>query len=202
MHEIVTLPAMIPNSPRATNRYLVSVFRSRYVFCTRYPHIMAVPLPPLPSARSARHGDGEHAQSSLSCGIDKVYIMREPDATGARVVKHIERRLQAWKWPGKASVISPVDAKDPNELHKHHWKGFKAAFQQALDVAEPLWREPTQPAPSSSDDTPSPITLQELLTRQLPPIQWAIPAVLPEGLTLPADKPKLGKSWNEKLIPS
>jgi RecA-family ATPase len=34
-----------------------------------------------------------------------------------------------------------------------------------------------------------------LLARQLPPIQWAIPEILPEGLTLLAGKPKLGKSW-------
>jgi hypothetical protein len=134
-------------------------------------------------------------KAAYLAGIVKVSIMREPDVTGARVVKHIERRLQAWKWPGKASVISLVDAKDPNELHQHHWKGFKAAFQQALDGAEPLCRAPTRPAPSSSDDTPSPITLQELLARQLPPIQWAIPAILTEGLTLLAGKPKLGKSW-------
>jgi hypothetical protein len=111
-------------------------------------------------------------KAAYLAGIDKVSIMREPDATGARVVNPIERRHQAWKWQGKASVISLVDAKDPNELHKHHWKGFKAAFQQALDVAEPLWRAPTQPAPSSSEDTPSPFTLQELLSRQLSPIQW------------------------------
>jgi hypothetical protein len=37
--------------------------------------------------------------------------------------------------------------------------------------------------------------LQELLSRQLPPIRWAIPDILPEGLTLLAGKPKLGKSW-------
>ena len=41
----------------------------------------------------------------------------------------------------------------------------------------------------------SPFTLQELLARQLPPVQWAIPDILPEGLTLLAGKPKLGKSW-------
>jgi hypothetical protein len=34
-----------------------------------------------------------------------------------------------------------------------------------------------------------------LLARQLSPIQWAIPDILPEGLTILAGKPKLGKSW-------
>jgi hypothetical protein len=128
-------------------------------------------------------------------GIDKLYIVREPDAAGARFVQHLERLLQAWKWPGKAFVVSLDGAKDPNELHKRDWKGFKAAFQQVLDRAELLGGAHTKPAPSSSEYRPAPFTLQELLARQLPPIRWAIPDILPEGLTLLAGKPKLGKSW-------
>jgi hypothetical protein len=95
----------------------------------------------------------------------------------------------------KAFVISLVDAKDPNELHKKNWKDFKTTFQQALDGAQPLVGAHAQPAPSSSEYVPAPFTLQELLARQLPPVQWAIPDILPEGLTLLAGKPKLGKSW-------
>jgi AAA domain len=128
-------------------------------------------------------------------GIERLYIVREPDAAGARFVTHLEQLLQTWKWPGKAYMVSLVDAKDPNELHKKNWKDFKAAFQQALDRAQPLVRAPAQSAPSSCEYTPAPFTLQELLARQLPPIQWAIPDILPEGLTLLAGKPKLGKSW-------
>ncbi len=92
-------------------------------------------------------------------------------------------------------MISLANAKDPNELHKKNWRDFKTTFQQALDRAQPLDGAYAQPAPSSYEYTPSPFTLQELLTRQLPPIQWAIPDILPEGLTLLAGKPKLGKSW-------
>jgi hypothetical protein len=128
-------------------------------------------------------------------GIERLYIVREPDAAGARFVTLLEQRLQTWKWPGKAFVISLVDAKDPNELHKKNWKDFKAAFQQALDRAQPLVRAHIQLASPSSEYTPAPFTLQELLARQLPPVQWAIPDILPEGLTLLAGKPKLGKSW-------
>ncbi len=127
--------------------------------------------------------------------IERLYIVREPDAAGARFVTHLEQLLHAWKWPGKAYMVSLGDAKDPNELHNYNGKGFKVAFQQALDHAQPLVRAHTQPAPSSYDYTPAPFTLQELLARQLPPIQWAIPDMLPEGLTLLAGKPKLGKSW-------
>ena len=38
-------------------------------------------------------------------------------------------------------------------------------------------------------------SLQDLLSWEVPPMRWAIPAILPEGLTLLAGKPGLGKSW-------
>jgi putative DNA primase/helicase len=82
-------------------------------------------------------------------GIEKVYIVREPDAAGARFVKDIGRRLEGWKWTGKAYVVTLADAKDPNELHKHDMKGFKASFQQGLDRAEPLFITRAQPASPS-----------------------------------------------------
>jgi hypothetical protein len=128
-------------------------------------------------------------------GIEKLYIVRESDAAGARFVTHLKHLLEKWKLPGKAFVVSLVDAKDPNDLHKRDWRGFKAAFQQALDRAEPLGATKAQPGPSSSEYIPAPFTLPELLARQLPPIQWTIPDILPEGLTILAGKPKLGKSW-------
>lgn len=37
--------------------------------------------------------------------------------------------------------------------------------------------------------------LKELMAVDLPPISWAVPGVVPEGLTLLAGPPKLGKSW-------
>src|SRR5260221_1643624 len=72
-------------------------------------------------------------QEAYLAGIERLYIVREPDAAGARFVQHIQQRLQTWKWPGKAFVISLVDAKDPSALHKKNWKDFKTTFQQALD---------------------------------------------------------------------
>jgi hypothetical protein len=35
----------------------------------------------------------------------------------------------------------------------------------------------------------------DLQGREFPPIKWIVPDILPEGLTLLAGKPKLGKSW-------
>lgn len=39
------------------------------------------------------------------------------------------------------------------------------------------------------------ITACDLLALELPSVRWAIPDILPEGVTLLAGKPKLGKSW-------
>jgi len=88
-------------------------------------------------------------------GINKLYIVQEPDTAGTRFVTHLQRLLQTWKWPGKASVVSLIDAKDPNELHKKDWKGFKVAFQQALDRAQPLGGLYAHLASSSFDYRPA-----------------------------------------------
>ena len=52
-----------------------------------------------------------------------------------------------------------------------------------------------QPVSSPAGVKPRVFSLQELLSWELPPVRWAIPDILPEGLTLLAGKPKLGKSW-------
>jgi DNA-binding Lrp family transcriptional regulator len=38
-------------------------------------------------------------------------------------------------------------------------------------------------------------SLRDLMAREYPPTLWVVPGLLPEGLTLLAAKPKLGKSW-------
>ncbi len=42
---------------------------------------------------------------------------------------------------------------------------------------------------------PKTCTAADLMALELPPVRWAVPRVLPEGVTLFAGKPKLGKSW-------
>ena len=39
------------------------------------------------------------------------------------------------------------------------------------------------------------ITLDKLRNKSFPPIKWVVPLFLPEGLTVFAGKPKIGKSW-------
>jgi RecA-family ATPase len=42
---------------------------------------------------------------------------------------------------------------------------------------------------------PETVTATDLMAAELPPVRWGVRAVLPEGVTLLAGKPKLGKSW-------
>jgi hypothetical protein len=58
------------------------------------------------------------------------------------------------------------------------------ALNKSVDQLAP----PAPPGPTT-------ITAAQLQRTNLPPLSWAIPGVLPAGLTLLAGKPKSGKSW-------
>ncbi len=76
-------------------------------------------------------------QADYLTDIHRLSIIREPDAAGTKFVEDIARLLTTWNWEGTAYVVSLPNAKDPNDLHQQDWKGFKAAFQAALDQAQP-----------------------------------------------------------------
>jgi DNA-binding CsgD family transcriptional regulator len=135
-------------------------------------------------------------EASMLTGIDRVYIMQEPDAGGTSFVNQITRKLEAWQWQGKAFMLRLPGAKDPNEWYQQDRQGFRTAFQQALEQAEPLSypNSPSSQVPPQQGQ-PTIFSLPDLLSWTLPPVCWTIPEMLPEGLTLLAGKPKLGKSW-------
>ena len=81
-------------------------------------------------------------------GISRVYLIREPDAGGAQFVPGMINQLHALGWRGELRVVALTGAKDPNDLHRQNPKGFKAAFQTALDQATP---EPSEPSPVAVD---------------------------------------------------
>lgn len=66
--------------------------------------------------------------------------------------------------------------------------GTKERLLQFVDLAPNL-------APAATSSKPTTMTLKALMSMQLKPMQWVIPGILPEGLTLLCGKPKLGKSW-------
>lgn len=79
-------------------------------------------------------------------GIGRLYVIQEPDGGGASFAAGIARRLREIGWQGQAFVIRLADAKDPNDLHKQNPDGFRAAFQAAINGAEPLHQEEPQSA--------------------------------------------------------
>jgi AAA domain-containing protein len=145
----------------------------------------------LPGAEMART-----LEESMLAGIDRLYIMQEPGTGGTSFVNQIVRKLEAWRWQGKAFVLRLPGAKDPSELHQQDRHGFRVAFQQAMDEGESIASSfPHAESVPPQHRQPSIFSLPDLLSWELPPVRWTIPDILPEGLTLLAGKPKLGKSW-------
>lgn len=65
----------------------------------------------------------------------------------------------------------------------------------------PDWRGPQAPGPGKGSEPPQKktslktFTARELGTKEFPPQRWAIPDLIPEGLTILGGRPKIGKSW-------
>lgn len=64
-----------------------------------------------------------------------------------------------------------------------------AAIDRARSMVETL------AARVEIDTRYQPRQLSDLLAKEVPPVRWVVENILPEGLTLLAGKPKLGKSW-------
>ena len=72
-------------------------------------------------------------------GIDRVYVVQEPDAAGAQFAVEVARVVFSGGWKGEARLVRLDGAKDPNDLlQKVGPDGFAAAWQAALDAATPL----------------------------------------------------------------
>jgi hypothetical protein len=65
--------------------------------------------------------------------------------------------------------------------------------EQVAKIAKSVSRY--EPQEQAVPKTPEGISARELMEMELPPLQYAIPEMIPEGLTLLAGKPKSGKSW-------
>ncbi len=56
--------------------------------------------------------------------------------------------------------------------------------------------ENVYPQPNDSEtELPEPNMSEQLREQQFPPIKWAVPGLVPDGVTFLAGKPKMGKSW-------
>ena len=48
---------------------------------------------------------------------------------------------------------------------------------------------------ANNGDWPQTFTALDLAAEEIPPVRWAVPGILPQGVMLLAGKPKMGKSW-------
>ena len=88
----------------------------------------------------------EDRDAPLLDGIGTIYVVVEPDKGGAAVVKWLSRSSIR----PRARLVRLRGAKDPSALHLANPDGFKAAFQQALDDAQPC---PEPETGKAKDDT-------------------------------------------------
>ena len=87
----------------------------------------------IPGADMTGKLEAEHLSN-----IDRVYVVREPDRGGDTFVSGATARLGRLRWGGSTFVIRMLGAKDPNALHRIDPEGFKEAFRDAIDLAEPI----------------------------------------------------------------
>lgn len=128
-------------------------------------------------------------------GIDRIFIIQEPDSAGKKFTNDVLQRLRQTRYKGKLYVLpfQPYTGqKDPNDLHKSLLKEKQTKqFTEILSAAiEKVTNEqtPIQAKPKTE-------RLIDLQQEILPDTVFTIPDLLPEGLALLAGKPKLGKSW-------
>jgi RecA-family ATPase len=91
-------------------------------------------------------------------------------------------------------VWLPVEWRESHGLDVSDWLdsgGTAEQLQQLVDAA-PLWRKGMG---SKKGPILQTITAAALQEKQFAKIRWAVPDLLPEGLTLLAGRPKQGKSW-------
>jgi hypothetical protein len=98
-------------------------------------------------------------EAAYLAGINRIYVIREPDDGGTTFVTGVAKRLNEIGWTGIASQVVLDGAKDPNELHKQKPDGLKEAFQHALDNAERL--PEAQPEPGKAGAAVLPIPYRE-----------------------------------------
>ncbi len=78
-------------------------------------------------------------EASHLAGLDRLYVVREPDSGGHSFTASVAQRLDEFEWQGTGFVVDlPDGVKDPNDLHKRDPSRFKEVFREALTAAQPL----------------------------------------------------------------
>jgi hypothetical protein len=154
----------------------------------------------IPGANAVKALEREHVEA-----VQTIYVHHEADRGGDSFVEGVPNRLAALGWQGKLFKLRMPDGiKDPADLHAADPEAFKGRMEEAIRASVRLELSPTaewngqrQSDGGSREATPAVeiFTAADLHTMELPEPRWAVQGILPDGLSLLAGKPKLGKSW-------
>jgi len=165
------------------------------------------PVLGIPGAQMTKILKADHLQ-----GIIRVDLVEESDQGGENFIQGILARLKEIAYRGEISIVQmkPTGVKDVNDLYR---KLEKEKFQEAyhnllsqaipqeayhnlLSQAIPVEQKPIEERLKLPNPTPTIEikSLQSLKDKVFPPVKWVIPGILPEGATILAGNPKMGKS--------
>ncbi|MDP9476309.1 MAG: AAA family ATPase [Actinomycetota bacterium] len=127
----------------------------------------------------------------------EVILWTDADELGRKHMRRVAERLE-----GVAELVRWYDwpeAKEKDDAADHPAVigGNKKALGSLLNdlLGASRW-EPKKPeGPPKNGHRPRLVTAKELMAMDLPPVRWAVPDILPDGVSLLVGRPKMGKSW-------
>jgi 5S rRNA maturation endonuclease (ribonuclease M5) len=133
----------------------------------------------------------------------RVIFWPDNDAPGRRHMHRHAERLRsiasAVHWYEWERAPEKDDAADHPAVVARDRAGLVELAKQLREA--PTWEPSKRAETKSSVETRDPrqgVTFSsaaELMLKEIPPVRWVVPGILPEGVALLAGKPKLGKSW-------
>jgi len=120
----------------------------------------------------------------------EVAIIPDNDEPGRKHALDVARKLHSHAKSVKIVAIPETGGvKDVSD-----WLARGGNKEKLLAIAEkaPTWEPATKKKPESKLKA---ITAADLEDKEFPPLKWAVPGLLTEGLTILAGRPKRGKSW-------
>jgi hypothetical protein len=142
--------------------------------------------------------DGEGREDAL---VRFAGLMRRGGATEGEILAALERFNEDRIRPPKPHIdlerISRSVARyDPEPDYQAEERTAIADLFGSINPPAPVTAEQVE---TRNEDGPAPrslgFSLTDLMALDMPPIQWAAEGILPQGLTILAGKPKIGKSW-------
>jgi len=136
------------------------------------------------------------SRASLGILKDRVVILwGDNDELGRKHMERLARELQGIA--AEVRVFTWHEAPEKGDAADH--PAVVSRDEEGLDrLLNDLLSAPRYEGgkeESKKGNAPATITAKDLMAREFPPLRYAVPGIVPEGVTLLAGKPKLGKSW-------